>query len=122
MNNRDYARFVDRDTRQLTRHRANLLAGLGISGEAGEVTDLIKKAEFHGATLYEDELRKELGDVLWYLVLMANANGMTLEEIMEQNVKKLCVRYPDRYGRAEEWTGGSKQQAAQLTQISNDPL
>lgn len=103
MNNERYAEFVYQDTHQINRHRANLLGGLGISGEAGEVTDLIKKVEFHGARLDEDDLKKELGDVLWYLIVLASANGMTLSDIMERNVQKLCMRYPGRYGKVSDW-------------------
>ena len=70
------------------------LAALGLTGEAGEVADHVKKAFFHGHLMDRNHLIKELGDVLWYLVLACDAVGSTLEEVMQRNVEKLRQRYP----------------------------
>lgn len=70
---------------------------LGLAGEAGEVADLIKKGIFHQQGLDTDHLRKELGDVLWYLTALCSDLGLSLEEIMQHNIKKLWARYPDGY-------------------------
>lgn len=70
-------------------------AALGISGEAGEIADHIKKHRFQGHDLNTAELVKEAGDVLWYLNLLACALGMPLEEIAAQNISKLRQRYSD---------------------------
>ncbi|WJY27439.1 nucleoside triphosphate pyrophosphohydrolase family protein [Sporosarcina trichiuri] len=70
---------------------------LGIAGEAGEVADLIKKRFFHGHTTSSEELKKELGDVLWYLAQISRIFGITLEEVAEGNIEKLQHRYPDGF-------------------------
>lgn len=74
----------------------------GLVGETGEVTDLIKKAFFQGHTLDFKEVAKELGDLQWYLALMADAIGYNLEEIAEMNVEKLEKRYPNKCFEADK--------------------
>lgn len=73
--------------------------GLGVTGEAGEVADIIKKTIFHGHDLDTDELRKELGDVLWYVSQIARVAGLTLEEIAGANIDKLMRRYPEGFSQ-----------------------
>jgi len=70
-------------------------AALGLAGEAGEVADLVKKSAFQGHELPIDKLAKELGDLLWYLNLMADCIGFDLEQIAEMNIDKLYSRYKD---------------------------
>ena len=83
-----------------------MLAGMGLGGEAGEVCDHAKKVAFHDKTMDRHELVKELGDVLWYFALMLEVNDITLEQVMEANVYKLCDRYPDRHGEPEDIIAG----------------
>lgn len=70
---------------------------LGITGEAGEVADMIKKHVFQGHGLDEEHFAKELGDVLWYIALGASAAGYSLDEVMELNIEKLQKRYPNGF-------------------------
>lgn len=70
-------------------------AALGLTGESGEVADLVKKSRFQGHELNVDKIKKELGDILWYLNLMADCVGLDLEEIAEANLEKLYCRYKD---------------------------
>ena len=72
-------------------------AALGLTGEAGEFADLIKKINFHGHAQDNDHLIKELGDVLWYVALAAQILGVDLETIMKKNIDKLLARYPDGF-------------------------
>jgi NTP pyrophosphatase (non-canonical NTP hydrolase) len=74
-----------------------LNAALGLAGEAGEVVELVKKACFHRAPYASDKMKKELGDLLWYINQMAHAHGLSLEEIAQANVDKLQARYPDGF-------------------------
>ena len=74
-----------------------IMGGLGVSGEAGEISDMIKKVTFHGHSLDEDELIKEIGDVLWYLALLSKTAHTTLEEVAKRNIKKLENRYPNGF-------------------------
>lgn len=67
--------------------------GLGIAGEAGEVADEIKKYAYQGHDLDKEKLKKELGDVLWYVALTASALSIPLSEIATGNIDKLRARY-----------------------------
>lgn len=79
-----------------------MLASMGLSGEAGEVCDHAKKVAFHGTEMDRDALIKELGDVLWYYALFLSNEGITLDEVMEANVHKLCDRYSHLHGDPED--------------------
>lgn len=70
---------------------------LGLTGEAGEVADLIKKALYHGHKLDSVEIKKELGDVMHYVAGLAEFLGFTLEEIGFENIEKLKTRYPNGF-------------------------
>lgn len=71
--------------------------GLGLTGEAGEVADLIKKHLHHGHELDTAHVAKELGDVAWYLAVGAHIIGYELENILQMNVDKLMARYPEGF-------------------------
>ena len=70
---------------------------LGLSGEAGETADLIKKHLFHGHPLDKDKIKSELGDIMWYIATMSRSLGMDMNEIAEHNVDKLRARYPEGF-------------------------
>lgn len=74
-----------------------LNASLGLSGEVGEVNDIIKKYMYHGHKLDDDTKEKiilELGDVCWYVALMAWAiNKTKFEDVLNKNIAKLKKRY-----------------------------
>ena len=72
-----------------------LYAAIGMCGEAGEVSELIKKYAYHEHTIDTEHLARELGDVLWYVTYMAHLFGYSLGEIMAMNQEKLAKRYPD---------------------------
>jgi len=81
------------------RPRAEAIAvfGLGLTGEAGEVADLLKKVIGHGHAVEHKKLIAELGDVLWYVAALANTFGLSLSEIADANEAKLRARYPDGF-------------------------
>jgi len=70
--------------------------GLGLTGEAGEVAEKLKKVirNENGdlSKLNKDDFRKELGDVLWYLTMLARMSGTSLEEVAKANNEKLLDR------------------------------
>jgi NTP pyrophosphatase (non-canonical NTP hydrolase) len=72
-------------------------ATLGLTGEAGEVANIVKKIQRdHCGVINEDlrgKLKDELGDVLWYISACADELGITLVEIAEYNVDKLAKRH-----------------------------
>lgn len=71
--------------------------GLGITGESGEVADIIKKGVFHGHTFDKEELINELGDVLWYVSAIASTIDISLDVIANTNINKLKNRYPEGF-------------------------
>jgi len=115
----DYARFVDEvtsdeskdaqafsdaldiidETSGLPPERL-ITAALGISAEGGEFAEIIKKAVFQGKPLDDDaqyHMKRELGDVMWYIAQACIALGCTLEDIIYMNIEKLEARYPDGF-------------------------
>jgi NTP pyrophosphatase (non-canonical NTP hydrolase) len=81
----------------LTKKELVTLCAMGISGEAGEVTDYLKKVIFHNHEADKDIIKKELGDVLWYIANLATVYDLGLTEIMQANVDKLRNRYPEGF-------------------------
>ena len=72
-----------------------LYAAMGMCGEAGEASELIKKYVYHKHPIDPEHLARELGDVLWYVSYMAHLFGYPLGKIMAMNQEKLAKRYPD---------------------------
>ena len=74
-----------------------LTAALGLTAEAGEFTEVVKKIILQGKP-YNDEnkfhMKRELGDICWYLAQACMALDTTFDEIIEMNVDKLKARYP----------------------------
>lgn len=72
-------------------------AALGLCGEAGEVADIVKKWKYQGHDLDHDAIRKELGDVLWYVAEACEGMGISMADIMHENIEKLKKRYPNGF-------------------------
>lgn len=70
---------------------------MGLNGEVGELTDLIKKKLYHGKEVEPIDIMLELGDVLYYLVAICNVLGIDFYEIAMNNNAKLMARYPDGF-------------------------
>lgn len=68
---------------------------LGLAGECGEVVDHVKKGIMHQRGIDRDKIKRELGDVSWYLAAMCTTLGFSLSEVFRTNVEKLKARYPD---------------------------
>ena len=70
---------------------------LGLTGEAGEVANIVKKIQRDHDGVITDELRTklkdELGDVLWYISACSDELGLTLAEVAQYNVDKLAKRH-----------------------------
>ena len=74
-----------------------LTAALGLTAESGEFTEVIKKIILQGKPYNEENvfhLKRELGDICWYLAQACMALDTTFDEIIEMNVEKLKARYP----------------------------
>ncbi|MFA5394922.1 MAG: nucleoside triphosphate pyrophosphohydrolase family protein [Methanogenium sp.] len=70
---------------------------LGLSGETGEVADIIKKVVYHGHPLDNEALMEELGDVLFYIAAIATTMHFNLADIAALNIEKLKQRYPEGF-------------------------
>ena len=74
-----------------------LTAALGLTAESGEFTEVVKKILLQGKPYNEDNvfhMKRELGDICWYLAQACMALDTTFDEIIEMNVEKLKARYP----------------------------
>ena len=74
-----------------------LTAGVGINAEGGEFLEIIKKMIFQGKPWdahNKEHLVIELGDLMWYVAQACMALGVSLDEVVARNVKKLEARYP----------------------------
>ena len=74
-----------------------LTAALGLTAESGEFTEVVKKILLQGKPYNEENvfhLKRELGDICWYLAQACMALDTTFDEIIEMNVDKLKARYP----------------------------
>ena len=74
-----------------------LTAAVGLSAESGEFTEVVKKIIFQGKPYSEENvfhMKRELGDICWYLAQACMALNTNFNEIIEMNVDKLKSRYP----------------------------
>ena len=111
----DYVHFVDEVTSDQSKYFGDMVealqilqeqgveasrlltAGIGMSGEIGEFNEIIKKCLFQGKEMDEQRiihLRKELGDIMWYIAQACLALNTNIEEIIDMNTTKLESRYP----------------------------
>ena len=74
-----------------------LTAALGLTAESGEFTEVVKKIILQGKPYNEDNvfhMKRELGDICWYIAQACMALDTSFDEIIEMNVDKLKARYP----------------------------
>ena len=98
---KDFAKLLARMTELEATGDADLphllTAALGLTAEAGEFTEVVKKIVFQGKPYNEDNvfhMKRELGDICWYIAQACMALDTTFDEIIEMNVDKLEKRYP----------------------------
>lgn len=84
-------RLSDKGTQRL------LHGGIGLATESGEFLDALKKQIFYGKPLDRVNLAEELGDLFWYCAVIADELGVSFEQIMDTNIKKLKARYGDKF-------------------------
>lgn len=68
----------------------------GMVGEIGELHSIYQKF-YQGHEIDNDHLKKELGDLMWFIAEYATAKGWTLEEVAALNIEKLKARYPEGF-------------------------
>lgn len=90
----EYQKLCQRTAKKFRNKEKEIMTwGLGISGEAGDVAGCIKKTYSHRDN-QKKAIRENLGDTLWYLAIICNFFDWNLEDIMEENIKKLKKRHP----------------------------
>jgi NTP pyrophosphatase (non-canonical NTP hydrolase) len=95
----EYQKLAKRTMHRDGAERSDYLSmtGLGLTGEAGECADLLKKHLYHGHLLDKEQVTKELGDVLWYVAIMAETLEIPFDDVARKNIDKLKVRYPNGF-------------------------
>lgn len=74
-----------------------LHAVIGLGTEAGEAQDMLKKHIFYGKPIDTANLAEEVGDMLWYAAIICRVTGLSIERMMETNIKKLSARFPEKF-------------------------
>ena len=85
---------------------------LGLTGEAGEVADEVKKILAHDKPIDRAKIANECGDVLFYIDRVLAHFGLDLADAMDANVRKLNERYPDGFDAAAKKHGFTAQEGA----------
>lgn len=102
MHIKEYSKLIKRTLHDLDSKRDNNLhMALGLTDEVGEVVKLFKKELAYGKPVDKKELEEEMGDLMWFLVNMADINGIDMEDVMEKNVEKLKKRYSEKFTSEE---------------------
>jgi NTP pyrophosphatase (non-canonical NTP hydrolase) len=98
----DFAQLLARMTELEATNDADvprlLTAALGMTAEAGEFTEVVKKIILQGKPYTEENIfhmKRELGDICWYIAQACMALDTNFREIMEMNYEKLSARYPE---------------------------
>lgn len=74
-----------------------LVAALGMTGEAGEFAEIVKKWKYHSHEFDRERAIKELGDICWYIARACVAMNVKLSDVLGVNIKKLIDRYPEGF-------------------------
>ena len=98
----DFAVLLSRMTELEIENDANIprliTAAFGMSAEAGEFTEVVKKIILQGKPYNEENvfhLKRELGDICWYIAQACMALDTNFEEVLQMNFEKLSARYPE---------------------------
>lgn len=95
MNLNEYQQLALRTARQKDANDEFYHLVLGLVGEAGEVAEKVKKVvrdENSDFSKLDELFKKELGDVLWHIAVLANYFDISLEDIAKENIEKLASR------------------------------
>lgn len=83
--------FDDRDFGSMITH-----AVFGMCSETGEIAGIFQKT-YQGRDIDFVHLKRELGDVCWFVAEACTAMGVSLEDVMECNIQKLKDRFPEGF-------------------------
>ncbi len=117
LENKDFAKLTERMSDPVNLRLMH--ASIGIGTEAGEIQDLFKKKVIYGKEVEVAKFVDEIGDILWYLGVACNTLGVSFDEVMEKNWKKLSTRYGDKFSEA---AAINKNKEAEWTAMNNDTI
>ena len=99
MTEKEYRKFVD----DLQKKDLDIfdpmiiLAVIAIAGEGGEILDNVKRAMCYRVPFDVKNCKEEMGTLLFYMALLMNKFGWTMEDLRNSNSQKLLKRYPQGY-------------------------
>jgi NTP pyrophosphatase (non-canonical NTP hydrolase) len=103
--------------------------GLGIAGEAGDVASCIKKEVFHENRKIRGGIREGLGDVMWYVAMICDHYGWSLDDVMDENLAKLKERYDgegfslkgaQREHTMKKWSGDGEGEVVSQEEVEDE--
>lgn len=117
LENKDFTKLIERMSDPVNIRLMH--SSIGIGTEAGEIQDLFKKKVIYGKEVEVSKFMDEIGDLLWYMGVACNTLGISFEEVMEKNWKKLSTRYGDKFSEA---AAINKNKEAEWTAMNNDKV
>jgi len=85
--------IYEQEVEALLKNDRELHLVAGLASEAGEVCAVFQKSSYKGLPIDLNNLKEELGDVLFYTTALANKYGFSLDELMHSNIEKLTQRH-----------------------------
>ena len=119
--NKDFVKMVEELGQEKSfQLKGKLLHGaLGVSTEAGEVLDFVKKYMFYGREINTSDLKAELGDLLFYVQMVIQYMGSSMEEILAINLAKLNTRYPNGYNHGDAKVRDKEAEKIAIKKVEN---
>ncbi len=97
MTGNEYQRLAARTmNNDLDVHCQEFHALHGMVGEIGELHSIYQK-NYQGHLFNEEHMKKEVGDLLWFVAEYCTTQGWELEEVMQLNIDKLKARFPEGF-------------------------
>lgn len=104
---KDYQALCRATAKKFSAPKEEILTwGLGIAGEAGDVASCIKKTFIHEND-QKAGIRENLGDAMWYAAMICTFMGWDLQEVLEENVRKLKKRFPHGFSLKDAQRDGT---------------
>lgn len=96
MNFNEYQKLAERTMPDVDCESAKLHALHGMVSEVGEIHGIFQKM-YQGHELKHDHIKKELGDLLWFIAEYCTAVGWNMSEVAQLNIDKLKARFPEGF-------------------------
>jgi NTP pyrophosphatase (non-canonical NTP hydrolase) len=94
----DYSNWTENTCAKLENQTADILHMLlGIATESGELADVFKKNIAYNKSIDWVNVQEEIGDLMFYIASFCRICDLNLQDIIDNNVKKLETRYPDKF-------------------------